>query len=317
MVLPIFILYKNMIEPNFSIKTESEKPGYGKFIIEPLEQGYGQTLGNSLRRVLLTSLPGSAITSVQITGVKHQFSTLSGLKEDIVELVLNIKKIRLVIEGDEAVKLSLNKKGPGEILVGDIEVPAGVTIVNPDMVLGTLADKKATIEMELIADKGFGYIPADEKHVEEIGRIPLDALYSPVTRVNYRVEATRVGRMTNLDRLVIEVWTDGTITPHDALKQTAKILMSYFLQVYEPKAPSEQETVAVTPAISDEILKMRIEELDIPTRIVNALANGGIETVGQLLGTQRTELMKVKNLGVKSLAIVEEKLREKGVALSV
>ena len=306
-----------MIDPTFQIKTEKEQPGYGLFVIEPLEQGYGQTLGNSLRRVLLASLPGAGITSVKIAGVRHQFTVVEGLKEDAVELILNIKKIRLIIEGSESVTLSLNKKGPGEVLAGDIEVPAGVTIVNPDLVLGTLASKKASLEIELVAEKGYGYAPADERHVEEIGRIPVDVLFSPVQRVNYRVEATRVGRMTNLDRLVMEIWSDGTINPLDALKSAAKVLMSYFVQIYEPKAKSIDESVAVTPAISDEILKMRIEELDIHTRIVNALAHGGIETVGQLLGTPRADLLKIKNLGTKSLVMVEEKLREKGVALTV
>ncbi len=306
-----------MSEPNFQIKTEVEEKGYGVFVMEPLEQGYGQTLGNSLRRVLLTSLPGCAITSVSIEGVKHQFSTLAGLKEDVTELMLNLKKVRLAIEDSESVSLTLSKKGPGMVTAGDIEVPAGATIVNPDLVLGTLADKKASLELTATAERGYGYVQAEEKHLDTVGVIPVDALFSPVVRVNYRVEATRVGRMTNLDRLVMEIWTDATIAPIDALKQAAKVLVSYFLQVYEPKAQGVQENVAVTPTISDEILKMRIEELDIPTRIVNAFANGGIETVGQLLGTPRTELMKIKNLGVKSLAIVEEKLREKGVALSV
>ncbi len=303
-------------DPTFQIEAESQKPGYGLFVIAPLEQGYGQTLGNSLRRVLLSSLPGAAVTSVKIAGVGHQLSALPGLKEDIVELILNIKKIRLIVEGNESVTMTLSKKGPGEVRAADIEVPAGVTIVNPDLILGTLADKKASLEMELTAEKGYGYVPADERHSEEIGRIPLDSLFSPVTRVNYRVEATRVGQMTNLDHLVMEIWTDGTINPSDALKSAAKILVSYFMQVYEPKAKAD-EAVAVTPSISDEILKMRIEELDIPTRIVNALANGSIETIGQLLGTPRTELLKIKNLGVKSLSAVEEKLREKGVALTV
>lgn len=306
-----------MMDPNFKIKTEVDKPGYGKFSIEPLEQGYGQTLGNSLRRVLLTSLPGVSVTSVKIEGVKHQFSTLPGLKEDIVELVLNLKKVRIAMEGNEAVTLTLSKKGPGEVTAGDIEAPAGVTIVNPELVLGTLADKKAILELQLSAEKGYGYISTDEKHIDEIGRIPMDSLYSPVSRVNYRVEATRVGRMTNLDKLVMEIWTDATIQPIQALKAGAKILVSYFIQVYEPKAQGMDENIAVTPMVSDEVLKMRIEELDIPTRIVNALSNGGIETVGQLLGTQRADLIKIKNLGAKSLVIVEEKLREKGVALNV
>lgn len=306
-----------MTEPTFHIKTEVDKPGFGKFVIEPLEQGYGQTLGNSLRRVLLTSLPGAAISLAKITGVKHQFSALEGMKEDVVEFLMNLKKVRLTLVGSDEVKMSISKKGPGEVTAGDIEVPAGVTIVNPDLVLAHLSDKKASLEVELTANKGFGYVSADEKHMDEVGVIPMDSLYSPVTRVNYRVEATRVGRMTNLDRLVMEIWTDGTVVALDALTQAAKVLVSYFLQIVEPKSQGMADSVAVTPTVSDEVLKMRIEELDIPTRIVNALANGGIETIGQLLGTPSVELMKIKNLGSKSLSIVEEKLREKGVALTV
>lgn len=306
-----------MLEPNFQIKPEVEKPEYGKFVIEPLEQGYGQTLGNTLRRVLLTSLSGAAITSVKIAGVKHQFTTIPGVKEDVTELILNIKKIRLVLEGAERAVMTLSKKGPGVVTAGDFDVPAGITVVNPDFVLATLADKKSTLDIEVVVEKGYGYVSADERHLDEVGVIPVDALFCPVVRVNYRVEATRVGRMTNLDRLVIELWTDATIAPLVALKTAAAILVSYFLQVYEPKAQEVEGNVAVTPTISDEILKMRIEELDIPTRIVNALSNGGIETIGQLLGTPKAELVKIKNLGVKSLAVVEEKLREKGVALTV
>jgi DNA-directed RNA polymerase subunit alpha len=306
-----------MVEPNFTIKPEVEEKGYGKFIIEPLEQGYGQTLGNSIRRVLLTSLEGAAITSMKVEGVKHQFSTIPGLKEDVIELALNLKKVRLILEGDDKVTLSLNKKGPGLVTAGDMEVPAGVTVVNPDMVLGNLSDKKSELSMSMLAEKGFGYVTTDEKHIDEIGVIPLDALFSPVVRVNYRVEATRVGRMTNLDKLVLEIWTDGTLAPFAAIKTAAKILVLYFTQVYEPKVEGVASSVSAMPSFSDDILKMRIEELDIPTRIVNALANGGIETIGQLLATPRSELMKIKNLGSKSLGIVEEKLVDKGVTLPV
>lgn len=306
-----------MIDPNFVIKTEVEKPGYGMFVIEPLEQGYGHTLGNSLRRVLLSSLPGAAITSIKVSGVAHQFSTLAGLKEDVVELILNLKKVRLsMADGDSAV-LKLTKKGPGAVTAGDFEVPAGISIANPNLHIATLTDKKAELDLEATVEKGYGYIQADERHLNEVGRIPMDSLYSPVVRVNYRVDATRVGRMTNLDKLVMEIWTDETIGPLDALRSASKVLVSYFLQVFEPKAKVSDDAVAVTPSISDEVLKMRIEELDIPTRIVNALARGSIETIGQLLGTPRVELMKIKNLGAKSLSIVEEKLREKGVALTV
>lgn len=306
-----------MIDPNFVIKSEVDKPGYGMFVMEPLEQGYGHTLGNSLRRVLLTSLPGSSITSIKVGGVSHQFSTLSGLKEDIVELILNLKKVRLAVATGETAVLKLSKKGMGAVTAGDFEVPAGVTIVNPDLVIANLTDKKAELELEANVETGYGYVQADERKVDEVGRIPMDSLFSPVVRVNYRVDATRVGRMTNLDKLVMEIWTDETITPLAALKSASKVLVSYFQQVYEPKMKVADEAVAVAPSVSDEVLRMRIEELDIPTRIVNALARGSIETIGQLLGTPRVELMKIKNLGAKSLSIVEDKLREKGVAISV
>lgn len=305
-----------MNDLTFIMKIETETERYGKFFIEPLTQGYGQTLGNSLRRVLLTSLSGSAITSVKIEGVKHQFSTLPGLKEDILELILNVKKIRLSIEGDEAVSMKLSKKGLGEFTAGDIEVPAGVVIVNPELVLGTLADKKSEIDITFTAGKGFGYMTAEELAVNEIGVIPVDALFSPIVRVNYRVEATRVGRMTNLDKLVMEIWSDGTVKPSVAVKEAGTILINYFTQFVSPKALATEPVVISAPTVSDEILKMRIEELDIPTRIVNALSNGGIETVANMISTPRSELMKVKNLGSKSLSIVEEKLKDKGVVLS-
>lgn len=306
-----------MKDPVFKIKTDEENGSYGRFSIEPLEQGYGQTLGNSLRRVLLTSLQGAAITSVMIEGVKHQFSTLSGMKEDVAELILNIKKIRLSIDGDEPVTLHLSKTGEGVVTAGDIEASAGVTIANPDLVLATLSDKKTTLAIEFNARKGYGYVPVEDKQESTLNMIPVDALYSPITRVNYRVEATRVGRMTNLDKLVLEVWTDGTVNPLEAVKESARILLAYFHQIIEPKVVGVEEVAPQPKAISDEILKMRIEEFDIPTRIVNALAKGGIETIGQLLGTPKEELMKVKNLGSKSLEVVAEKLKEKGISLAI
>jgi len=305
-----------MFEPNFKIKTESQTEDYGKFIIEPLDEGYGQTLGNTLRRVLLSSLPGAAVTTIKIDGVKHQFSMIPGLKEDVVEFILNVKKIRFRLTNDEPGEATLSVHGPGTITAGDLKLSAGIEVVNSDFYLGTLADNKSKLDAELTIEPGFGYLPAEEQKTANIGIIPVDAIFSPVTRVNYKVEATRVGKMTNLDRLIIEIWTDGTIDALVALKQAAKIIVSYFLQIYEPKAVPT-EGVVVTPAISDEILKMTTEELDLPTRIANALKNGGIETVGQLLGTPRKDLMKIKNLGGKSILIIEDKLREKSVALSI
>lgn len=306
-----------MINPNFKIKPEIEKDDYGRFIIEPLQRGYGQTLGNSLRRVLLTSIPGAAITSVKISGVPHQFSSLPGLKEDIVELILNFKKIRLKLHGEKSAVLKLSVSGPKEVTAREIETPPEVEIVNKDLYLASIADKRTKLEMELTAEPGMGYSLSEERKIDTVGIIPIDAAFTPVVRVNYKVEATRVGQMTNLDKLIFEVWTDGTISPIDTIKEAAKILTAFFIQVYEPKAVVEEAGIAVTPAISEEVLKMTIEELDLPTRIFNSLVNGGISTVGQLLGTPKKELLKIKNLGTKSLSVVEEKLREKGVALSV
>jgi len=306
-----------MLDPIFKVKTDEQTDTYGRFTIEPLETGYAHTLGNALRRVLLSSLPGAAVTSVVIDGVKHQFQTLEGLKEDIVELVLNLKKLRVKLSDGQKAVIHLDVTGPREITAKDIETPSEVEVVNKDLYLGTLSDKKSRLAAEITVEQGYGYALAEEHKTGTIGVIPLDATFTPVIRVNYRQEATRVGRQTNFDRLVIEIWTDGTVSPAEAMKLAAKTLVSYFLQVYEPKAEASEVNVAVTPTVSDDVLKMLIEELDLPTRLENALKNGGIETVGQLLGTPRKELLKIKNLGGKSLSIVEEKLREKGVALNV
>ncbi len=306
-----------MLDPNFKIKVDEQSDNFGRLIIEPLDPGFAHTLGNAIRRVLLSSLQGAAVTSITIDGVKHQFQTLDGLKEDIVELILNLKKLRVnLTDGNKAI-LKLSKTGPGEVRASDIEAPSNAEVINTDLYLGTLADKKSELNAEITVETGFGYSLADERKTGVIGVIPVDASFTPVVRVNYRQEATRVGRQTNLDRLVLEIWTDGTITALEASKRASKILVSYFLQIYEPKAESAQVSVAVTPSVSDDVLKMLIEELDLPTRLENALKNGNIETVGQLLGTPRKELLKIKNLGGKSLGIVEEKLREKGVALNV
>lgn len=306
-----------MLDPFFKVKTEEANDTYGRFVIEPLETGYAYTLGNAMRRVLLASLPGAAPTSVVIDGVKHQFQTLDGLREDVVEFVLNLKKLKVrLLDTDKAV-LHLEATGPGEVTASDIKEGASVEIINKDLHLGTLADKKSKLSADITVEKGLGYVLADEHRTGVVGVIPLDSTFTPIVRVNYKQESTRVGRETNLDRLVLEIWTDGTIAPIDALRQSAKILSGYFLQIYEPKAEAPEMNVAVTPSVSDDVLKMLIEELDLPTRLENALKNGGIETVGQLLGTPRKELLKIKNLGGKSLEVVEEKLREKGVALSV
>jgi len=300
-----------MLETNFQIKKIKETSNFGQFSMEPLPQGYGHTLGNALRRVLLTSLQGTAITKVKISGVKHKFSTLVGMKEDVVELLLNLKQVRIKYEGEKEVKLLLEKSGPGQVKAGDIQTPPGVEIVNKDLVLANLVDKKSKLKMEMIAERGFGYLPAEEKKNEKFGTIVLDAIFSPITRVNYKVETTRVGRQTDLDRLILEVISDGTIRPQQALKEAARVLISFFTQILRPKEVSVEEEKYQMPV--NEAFKLTLEELNLPTRIINALNKGGYETVGDLVGATKADLSSVKNLGEKSLNIILSDLKKRGI----
>lgn len=299
-----------MNTPLFETKQEEKKGNYAKFVISPLEQGYGHTLGNSLRRILLTSLPGAAITSVKISGVKHQFSTLSEMKEDIVEFALNLKKVRFSYEGEKPVKVTLSVKGAGDVKAKDIKIPATVKVANPELVLATL-DKGAKLEVQLEIESGVGYSPAEDRVKGEIGLIPLDASFSPVSRVNYKIEETRVGRLTNYDKLILELWTDGTITPKDALVNAAKILVPYFNQIISPKKAKTQE--AKKEDKLGPIGKLSVEEISLPTRVANALVKAGYDTVEDLAKAKREDLVKVRNLGEKSIKIVAVALADKGV----
>jgi len=299
-----------MNEPTFEIKEEVKEKNYGKLIITPLEQGYGDTLGNSLRRVLLTSLPGAAITSVKIAGIKHQFSTLKGVKEDVIEFLLNLKKVRFSYSGDKPVKATLSIKTAGEVKAKDIKVPATVKIANPEFVLAIL-NKGAKLEAEMEIESGVGYSPSEDRITGTIGLIPLDASFSPVTRVNYKIEETRVGRLTNYDKLVLEVWTDGTISPKEAITSAAKILVAFFNQIVTPKKVVKEEK-----AVEDSLGptgKLSVEEIGLPTRVANALARAGYETVEELVKAKKEDLVKVRNLGEKSFKIIAVALAEKGV----
>ncbi|MBI2032101.1 MAG: DNA-directed RNA polymerase subunit alpha [Candidatus Levybacteria bacterium] len=305
-----------MVEPVFKIKEEKVGEDYGEFVIEPLDPGFGHTLGNALRRVLLISIPGVSVTSVKISGAKHKFSTIPGVKENIVELLLNIKGLNFKLlnsKNSSTVKLSV--KGTKEVTAKDLEPSEDVEIVNKGHYLANLADKKAKLEMELTVERGLGYSLAEERRTNTLGVIPTDAVFTPVKRVNYEVSATRVGRQTNLDKLTIKIWTNGVVNPKDALEEAAKTLSAFFHQVYEPKAVDVLETATVSTGASDTALKMTVDELDLPTRIYNSLRNGGIETVGQLLETPRKELISMRNMGGKSIAIIEEKLKEKGIEI--
>lgn len=306
-----------MIEPNFKVIEEKLTNDYGEFVIEPLEPGYGHTLGTALRRVLLISIPGVAVTSVKINGAKHRFSTIPGLKENIVDLLLNVKGLnfKLLNSKDQSV-VRLSVKGPMEITAKDLELSEDVELANPDHYIGTLADKKAKLELEMTIERGYGYSLSEERRSSSLGVIPTDAIYTPVKRVNFSVSATRVGRQTNLDKLSLSIWTNGVVSPKDALDQAARTLNSYFHQIYEPKAQDHVESDSVRSDIPDATLKLTIDELDLPTRIYNSLRNGGIETIGQLVEAPRKDLISMRNMGGKSISIIEEKLREKGIELS-
>lgn len=306
-----------MVEPNFKIKEEKLTADYGEFVIEPLDPGYGHTLGTAFRRILLISIPGVAVTTVKISGAKHRFSTIPGVKENIVDLLLNIKNLnfKLLNSKDQSV-VKLSAKGPKEITAKDLDLPEDVEVANPDQYIGTLSDKKAKLDIEMTIERGYGYSLAEERRSSSLGVIPTDAIYTPVKRVNFTVSATRVGRQTNLDKLTLNIWTNGVISPKEALDQAARTLSSYFRQVYEPKLVEEGEVETSRPGTSDTTMRLTIDELDLPTRIYNSLRNGGIETIGQLVETPRKQLISMRNMGGKSISIVEEKLSERGIELS-
>jgi len=305
------------METNFRIKTISEQPDLGVFTIEPLSPGFGQTLGNALRRVMLGYVSGAAITSVQIDGVQHQFTSLKGLKEDIVDIVLNLKNVNVSYQGDEPVTLHLKVQGPATVTAGDIEEVTGVTIANPELVITDLADKKAKLDMTITVEKGVGYSPASDHKTDTIGLIPVDAIFSPITRVNYEVSHTRVGRVTNYDKLNLEIHTNGTMTPRDTITKAAEILRDYFELIVNPVEVDEDEEVIIEEAgENNEAYALTVEELELPTRIANALRKAGLGTVKDLAQVPQEDIMKVKNLGGKSITIIQDALRLKGVELS-
>lgn len=306
-----------MLNPIFKIKEEKITDDYGEFVIEPLDAGYGHTLGNALRRTLLTSIEGVAVTSVKISGIKHRFSTIPGLKENVVDLLLNIKGLNIrLLDSKEKSTIAVLVKGPKKILASDLDIPEDVEVVNKDHYIGYLADKKAKLDMELTVEKGMGYSLSEERKVSTLGVIATDAIFTPVRRVNYEVTATRVGRQTDLDKLILRVWTNGVVKPAEALEEAARILSSYFSQIYEPKSMASQNKETNSPSVSDSLTRLTVDELDLPTRIYNSLRNGGIETLGQLLETSKKDLLSMRNMGNKSIAVIEGKLKEKGVSLA-
>ncbi len=301
---------------------------YGRFVIEPFERGFGTTVGNSLRRILLSSLEGSAVTHARIAGADHEFMSLPGVLEDVTDIILNIKQMVIDVEGDEPKKIRVSKKGTGEVRAGDFEAEAGVEIYRPDQVICTLTDAKASFQAELTVARGRGYVPASE-HISdnmELGVIPVDSLFSPVLRVRYRTEDTRVGQKTNYDRLIMEIWTKGTVTPEDALVEAAKILRKHlnpFVQYHE-LGEAFAAAVAAQPRPEPEIdealrakLEMPIAQLELSVRASNCLEAAKINTVGDLVRMDENQLLQLRSFGKNSLEEVKRKLAELGLSLGM
>jgi DNA-directed RNA polymerase subunit alpha len=299
--------------------TESER-NYASYDIEPLEAGYGRTLGNSLRRVLLSSLPGAAVTSIKIDGASHEFQDLPGVKEDVTDIVLNIKQIRLRSFSDRPVTMRLEVSGERVVTAADIQVPSTVEIVTPDVHIATLDSADARLDMELVVETGKGYVPAEPKEGQPIGQIPVDAIFSPVERVNYSVENTRVGQMTNYDRITLQIWTDGTVVPDEALRQASQILVQHFQMIADHVGPTVEPGV-VSPEVAQvaapgqtaipipqKTYDTPIEELDLSVRAYNCLKRSGITKVGQVLQMNEDDLLAVRNFGEKSLTELRDSL---------
>ncbi|AJA49702.1 DNA-directed RNA polymerase subunit alpha [Clostridium pasteurianum DSM 525 = ATCC 6013] len=298
-------------KPKIECVESTEDGSYGKFVIEPLERGYGITLGNSLRRILLSSLPGVAANSIKIEGVLHEFSTIKGVKEDVTEIILNIKSLALKMSGDGPKVIYIDSEGNGEVTAGDIKTDEDVEVVNKDLHIATL-DNDGKLYMEIEVNRGRGYVTQNRNKREDmpIGTIPVDSIYTPIKRVNFSVENTRVGQITDYDKLTIEIWTNGTIRPEEAISLSAKILIEHFklFMTLTDHADDVEIMVEKEEDKKEKVLEMTIEELDLSVRSYNCLKRAGINTVQELTERSMEDMMKVRNLGKKSLEEVEQKL---------
>lgn len=305
-------------KPKIECIESNENGSYGKFVVEPLERGYGITLGNSLRRILLSSLPGVAAKSVKIDGVLHEFSTVTGVKEDVTELILNIKRLAVKMSGEGPRTIYIDAVGPCEVTAADIKTDVDIEIVNKDLHIATL-DTDGKLYMEITIDKGRGYVMQNKNKTDDmpIGTIAVDSIYTPVKRVNFTVENTRVGQITDYDKLTLEVWTNGTILPEEAISLSAKILIEHF-KLFMTLTDHENDVEIMVEKEEDKkekVLEMTIEELDLSVRSYNCLKRAGINTVQELTERTMEDMMKVRNLGKKSLEEVEQKLQALGLSL--
>jgi len=294
------------------IETDASSKNYGRYIIGPLESGYGITLGNALRRVLLSSLPGAAITSIRLSDVHHEFSDIPHVREDMTQIILQLKQLRVKLTGEEPVRLRLGVRGEGTVTAADIQCPPEVEIINPDLYLFTVDNDKARLEMELTVEPGRGYSPADERGRLPIGELPVDAIFSPVRKCNYEVERARVGQMTNYDKLIMEIWTDGTLRPQESLSKAARILVQHFQLISGVSEEIKlEEALPTASTISQEIYETPIEQLDLSVRVFNSLKRTGITNVGEvleMLGRGEEAMLTIRNFGQKSLSELREKL---------
>ena len=301
-----------MIETNkFNIKTVKSTEKYGKFELSPLVGGFGHTLGNSLRRVLLITIPGAAITRIRVDGANHLFTTLPGVKEDLVEISLNLKKVKFSYNKDEPIVLKLDKKGPGIVTAGDIIDNDLCKVSNPDQVIANLSDAKSSLSMEITVERGVGYTMAKEQKTDVVGEIILDATFTPVLKANYTVEPTRLGKKSDYDKLTMEIWTDGSIDPLYALKMAAKDLINAFGQIADPKE-FEEEVITINTSLAPQGSDISVEEIELPLRVTNALKKAGYPTIDALVKAGRLDVSKAKNVGEKSLKVIDSWLKERG-----
>lgn len=296
---------------------QNESERYARFVVEPLERGFGHTLGNALRRVLLSSLPGAAVTSINIEGVQHEFSTIPGVKEDVTEIILNLKGLSVKLFSDQPKMLEINAVGPGKVTAADIRVDSEVEIVNRDLHIATLS-KGASLHIWMTLDKGRGYVPSErnKQNPMPIGVIPVDSVYTPIRKVNYMVEDTRVGQATDYDKLILDVWTNGSVNPAEAIGLAAKILTEQ-LSLFARLTDQPVQAISAEPEeiAAGKNIEMTIEELELSVRAFNCLKRAGINTVGELVQKDQEDMMKVRNLGKKSLEEVEKKLALLGLHL--
>ncbi len=313
--------WKNLTMPKQIVADPGNNDGYGKFVIEPLERGFGITLGNALRRVLLSSLQGAAVTAVRIDGVLHEFSTLPGVIEDVTEIILNLKQMRLKLHGDGPKKGTFEKQGKGEVRAGDLVVDPEITVLNPDLHIATL-NRDGDLRMEVEINGGRGYVSADQHSQTDlpIGVIAIDSLFSPVTRVNYNVEATRLGQRIDYDKLTVEVWTDRSILPQDAVALAAKVLRDHFnlfIHFEEPIEEEVEEEVDEDYMRTRRILEKSVDELELSVRSSNCLRAAEIKSIGDLVQKSEAEMLKYRNFGRKSLKEIQDILGEMGLSFGM